>query len=339
MTSTIKLGGFKVLKDVDFFSIGMHLKPKKNPARFCRLLARKEINLSYLTCLKNGQDWGLNFVADKGCSQDILNIIEENSGKIIRQVPDTAILSIFPHSRNPEIAGRLFVSFGNQGLIPSGIGTSSSAVSIVLKKESLDIARDALFKTFSFSSYRTPEDWTLAQKGREELYKEVVANYREAMPKVYGVEYHDLQQLIKIESKKDTIKSIGKSLIDFAGLGQKLTFSANGPGSAEGHDILTFCLPLSDEHSAGDILKKTVRDTKIDIISPVSIFAMNGPHFGDRYGISSRFLTAFQSSKVDVLGLSCTIASLTIVVNSEQKDLALSTIQKCFKVPSIIKRD
>jgi len=34
------------------------------------------------------------------------------------------------------------------------------------------------FEPFTFSAYQTPDDWKLAQEGKEQLYKEVVATIR-----------------------------------------------------------------------------------------------------------------------------------------------------------------
>jgi hypothetical protein len=45
---------------------------------------------------------------------------------------------------------------------------------------------------------------------------------------------------------------------------------------------------------------------------------MNGPHFGDRYGIVRDLLTALETAGIDLLGLSCTIASITGIVHSSQ---------------------
>ena len=339
MSPPIRLGGFKVLKDVDHFSFILHLNPGKNPARFCRLLARKEINLSFLTCLKTGHDWSMNIVSDTGNAQAITDVIRDISGEIRDLTPDCVVLSIFPHSRNPEIAGRLLGSLGSRDLVLLGLGTSSSAISIVLDRGSLNTARDTLFEPFSFGSYRTPEDLTLAQKGREDLYREVVANYREAWPKVYGVECRNSQQFVKVEINRNNIEDIGTALRKFSDLDQKFTFSAKGPGSDNGKEMLTFCLTLSDVFYARDVIERIIPGCKTDIFSPVTTFAMNGPHFGDRYGIASRFLTAFQSAEVDILGMSCTIASITCAVSSIQQDRALATIYECFQVPSIIKKD
>ena len=66
---------------------------------------------------------------------------------------------------------------------------------------------------------------------------------------------------------------------------------------------------------------------------------MNGPHFGDRYGIVRDLLTALETDGVNLMGLSCTIASITGVVLSSHLEKAIKAIQGCFDVPSIFKTD
>ena len=65
---------------------------------------------------------------------------------------------------------------------------------------------------------------------------------------------------------------------------------------------------------------------------------MNGPHFGDRYGIISELLTSLDTAGIDLLGLSCTIASITGVVHIRQLESALQAIQTCFEVPVLTKK-
>ena len=78
----------------------------------------------------------------------------------------------------------------------------------------------------------------------------------------------------------------------------------------------------------------------LDIVGvfPVAVFAMNGPHFGDRYGIASELLTTLRDRGIDILGLSCTIASITGIVPSHQLESAIEAIEASFEVPSINKR-
>ena len=75
------------------------------------------------------------------------------------------------------------------------MANSPSAISTVLEEHLLIQASSALFGPFAFGAYRTPADWKLAQKGKEQLFKEVIATYQEKHPKTYGLEYQDHQEL------------------------------------------------------------------------------------------------------------------------------------------------
>ena len=77
----------------------------------------------------------------------------------------------------------------------------------------------------------------------------------------------------------------------------------------------------------------------IDSPSPVATFSVNGPHFGDRYGITNELLHALKENHIDLLALNCTIASIIGVVPSNQIEQVIQAIQGCFDVPSITKKE
>jgi len=339
MTPSTRLGGFKILKGMARFSLVLPERTKNLPARFCRAIAEKEINLPYFTCLNNRNAWRVNILVDAAHGLRVSLLINENFTEIFNQASESAILSIFPHKKNPEIMGSLFEVFGENRVEPDALANSPSAISVVLKEEHLSKASDALFVPFSFSAYRTPDDWQLAQKGKEQLYREVVASYQEQRPKVYGLEYQDGQELVFIRLSNHSIGDFGAVFKEFASLGLNLTFSSISPCNEEGKEILAFCLPASEIRSHTVMIKNQVPDTEIDSASPVGIFSMNGPHFGDRYGIASELLTAFDKDQINLLGLSCTIASITGIVPSAQLVSSIQTIQDCFEVPTVIKKD
>jgi len=339
MTPSIRLGGFKVLKGMARFSIVLPKGPKYSPAQFCRLIADKKINLAYFTCVHAEHSWGMNIMVDAVHGLRISLLIEENFGKVFSHASDSAILSLFPHKKNPDITGRLFELFSHKGVKLDALANSPSAISIVLEETYLDRAGKALFEPFSFSAYRTPCDWKLAQEGKEQLYKDVVASYQEQRPKVYGLEYHDIQELVWARWNNRSIGHFSAAFKEFARLDLDLTFSVSGPCREEEKRILAFCLPGTEKGFLIEIINRLSPETDIDSASPVGIFSMTGPHFGDRYGIVSELLTSFEKNRIDLLGLSCTIASITGVVPSRQLEPAIQAIQECFEVPTIIKRD
>lgn len=337
MTSSTRLGGFKILRGLAHFSFVWPDKQQKRPADLYRAIAQKRINLPYCAHIHNNGFWCLDIIVDTVDGLRISLLFEEHFMNV-NHAPESAIISIFPHKKNPEIIGRIFEVFKRKQITPSALGNSPSAVSIIIKKEELRKARNALFEPFSFSAYRTPEDWKLAQKGDEQLYKEVVATYQEQKPKVYGLEYYETQQLLMAKAAKQELARIGTAFNHFAELGLCLTSAVMGPSQGDKDMVLAFCLPTSIDTDYKDIINRFVTETDIHRISSVGIFSMNGPHFGDRYGIASELLTSFDRKGIELLCLSCTIASITGVVPSGQMDFTIQAIQDCFDVPAVIKK-
>jgi len=338
MSAPEKLGGFKVLKDVTLISLFSTKHSKGSLSRFFSFLADEKINLPYVTCVFDDHAWGLNIAVESRDAGKALGLIEEAFEKKSIHHPDSTILSIFPHKKNPEITGSLFEAFGREGVNANALANSPSAISIVLNENVLNKASNALFGPFSFSAYRTPADWKLAQKGKEQLYKEVVASFQEQRPKVYGLEYQDNQEFLRVKLNTQSIGDFGTSFKEFARLGLNLTFLSTSPCEEEGKEKMAFCLPVTENKSYIRIMNGIAPQADTQTLVPVSTFAMNGPHFGDRYGIVSELLMALEKGGVDLLGLSCTIASITGVVPSSHIKSAIEAIKGCFDIPSVIER-
>jgi aspartokinase len=337
MTSSIRLGGFKVLDKMEGFSLILPKGEKNLPALLFKAAAQERINLTYFTLLNHNSTWGVNAVVESSQRKSMHGIIEGNLGNYFRQLHKIAILSIFPHKNNPEITGNLIDALAERDLTPYSLANSPSAISIILKEEFITKAGRALFKPFIFSSYRTPADWKLTQQGEKELHKEIIASYQEKKPKVYGLEYVEEQVLLKVILRNEGLRRFANAFKKFAQLDLNLIFSTTAPFK-EGHELLAFCLPDVKIHSYMEIIKEIDPQTDMENYSPVTVFSMNGPHFGDRYGIVSEILSSFDEEKIDLQGLSCTIASITGAVPSLQTEAAIKAIQECFEVPAVFKK-
>jgi len=337
MTAQAALGGFKILKDV--VRISVVSDAEGFPEDLFHRIAQERINLPYVTLVSEGPFCGLNLVVEAGDEERVCRLIQEESGRTFTVDPRSAVLSLFPHRRNPEISARLFEAFEQQSLEPDALANSPSTISVVLKQDLIDSASHALFEPFTFSAYQTPEDWKLAQQGKEKLYKEVVASYQEKKPKIYGLEVYEGQHLVQIKLNSAKITHVGASFRGFARLSMHLTFLATGPSHQEGKRILAFSLPASQSEAYGQVIKRIAPHVDFREIPSVSIFSMNGPHFGDRYGIVSELMGSLERRQVDLLALSCTIASISGVVPRQQFESALEAIQEHFEVPSVIRRE
>jgi len=338
MTALPILGGFKILKDVVRISTLSPSEDQSFPSRFCGAIAKQRINLPYLTFVYNRNSWGMNVIVEALDEERAIRLIEDGFGRIFKVSPGKAILSLFPHKNNPAVTGTLFETLIKQGFVPEALANSPSAVSVVLKEEFLNQASDALFGPFTFSAYRTPSDWKLAQKGKEQLYKEVVASYQERRPKVYGLNYRKSQTLLIVRLDISKIGSFGRILKGLAPMALDLSFLASSPDD-QGEINIFFCLPKTVEKFANELLKTSDRDIHLEEVNPASMFSMTGPHFGDRYGIASELLRTLNHSGIDLLAFTCTIASIRGVIPMHQIEQAIQTIKNCFEVPAVTKKD
>ena len=339
MSDPEKLGGFKVLKEAVLFSPASFEPDGRLPAALFRILAEHEINLPYVTCVqeKPGR-WQIDTAVDFKDARTAGRLLSEILGKRPARQSNAAILSIFPHRKKPAITGAVFETFIREGIHPKAVAHSPSAISVVLKEQHLLQASSALFGPFVFGAYRTPADWKLAQKGKEKLFKEVVASYQEKRPKIYGLEYQDHQELFHITLAPSNMSALGAAFKGVSPHGLDLTFLV-ASRSREKSDAMHLCLPLTKRGSNKENIAHILNPLRIKTDDPVGTFSMNGPHFGDRYGIVRDLLDALETAGVDLMGLSCTIASITGVVPSSQLAGTISAIRNCFDVPSIFKTE
>ncbi|MBN1847161.1 MAG: hypothetical protein JW932_01100 [Deltaproteobacteria bacterium] len=338
MTLPTRLGGFKILKGLAHFSMVWPDKEQKRPADLYSAMAQKKINLPYCAHIHYEGNWGVDIIVESIEGLRVSLLFEEFFGRSFHHVPESAVISVFPHKKNPEVIGKLLEVFERNKIAPGALGHSPSAVSIILRDEEVRNARNALFEPFSFSAYRTPEDWKLAQKGNEQLYKEVIATYQEQRPKVYGLELYEGQQLLLAKTSKSKITQLGWVFNHFAACGIHLTFTIIGPAGGDEGMIFAFSLQESSNPDDSQSANRFKYEMDLVRISPVCVFSMNGPHFGDRYGIASELLRSLDRKKIELLCLSCTIASITGVLPAEQTDAAVEAIQDCFDVPAVIKK-
>jgi hypothetical protein len=137
--------------------------------------------------------------------------------------------------------------------------------------------------------------------------------------------------------KKD-LRYVGRGLKAFARSGVHLPFLAKSPYNEEGKASLLMCLPFRPEQTYGGAFREMGAHIETGTTHGVTVFSMNGPHFGDRYGIAFELLSALTEKNIPLLGLNCTIASITGVVLSSQFKSTIQAIEGCFEVPSVTKK-
>ena len=197
MALPARLGGFKILKDIRWTSVVSPMGGKGFAGDVCRRFSEEKINLPLLACGRADIIPAVRFAVEAAYAEKALSILKARFPDAIFEQKDARVLSVFPHRNDPEIVGAILRILVQKEIFPLGLINSPSAISIVLDSEQLDRTAAALFEPFRFSAYQTPADWKLAQKGKEQLFKEVIASYQEKKPKVYALEWYGNQVLVQ----------------------------------------------------------------------------------------------------------------------------------------------
>ena len=339
MSALPKLSGFKILGGVVRLTLLQPGKEDTFPSQCTYLLCKERLNLTFLTCARDNSGWALDMVLDSGDARCVLDLLAVHFSQTRCTSGNGAVLSLFPHKHNPAVTGALLDLLGRHHVLPQAVAHSTSAISLILPEEALNAVTQELFTTFRFSAFRTPEDWKLTQKGKETLYKEVVASYQEQRPRVYGLDWQDRQELLWVRLRDSTLRPLAGLFWYLSHRELPLIFLTSTPSLDRESRNLFFCLPESHESLYKASLARLPRGAIVLRTPGVAHFSMNGPHFGDRYGIATQVLAALSDGGVQLLALSCSIASIAGAVPARQMNTAIECMRHYFDIPSVIKKN
>jgi aspartokinase len=328
MSSQTRLNGSKVLKGAAAFALLLNPEKSGAPLQLSKAIAEAEINLPYVTLTRDKESWVVTLAVEGADKSRMHSLLKESPlGELLWTDQNCMILSLFPHQSNPRVPAMLFEAFGSMGIMVEGAANSPSALSLILSQDLLDKISALLFDVFQFSTYSTPEEWKEAQKGKEVLYKEVVASYQEKHPKVYGLNCFENQGFVIDYVEDPTLRPISGIMDRASDKNLRLSLFTSCPSKDKSRTQVNYCLPIHSLNNGSA--------ASADIAA--AVFSMNGPHFGDRYGITSELLAAFNKKEIEILALNCTVASITGAIKATDIDPAIEAIQGCFEVPTVFR--
>ncbi|MBW1928346.1 MAG: hypothetical protein JRJ13_04245 [Deltaproteobacteria bacterium] len=342
MPSAKRLGGFKILWDGVHFSL-FHRNPQSSKylLNLCMAFAKNKLNLPFFTCGFDREGQYISLIVEgKNAkkAEKILDSFAAKQSEIYLRADKSAILSIFPHQSKPEIAWSLLEAFLKNQIMPSAIANSNAAISAVIKEELAPRATKALFGPFCFSAYRTPEDWKLSREGKEKIYRDVIASYQEKRPKVYSLDWYLDLELFQARSTPNELESLSKLLGSMAESGLNLRFIVSTPSAEDQGQNFFLAFPRSGKYGfKGPMAELISKQTQNDIHS-VAAFSMNGPHFGDRYGIAALLLECFHDKGLRPIALGCTVASIMGLMATPYVKAATTAIKSSFDVPTVTEK-
>lgn len=334
----IRIGGLKVLEGGACVVSSSPRGEDRLAARVGAPLAQNKINLTFLTHVAGDREV-LCTAGEAG--EAALTLLRTNTdpGGDVHLQPGTAILSLYPHDKRPEIIGNFIRSLARARVIIHGLASSPAAISVVLSSRRMKAAVQQLFEDFQFSSFASPKEFFEAQPPPKEYVEKVVATYQEKTIKVYWiVPQPDLDLWGLSISSAEILEGLANALMDLADLGLKVPFLVAIPGLGGKEFIVSFSTarPLEAPDQGNEVrrlLKKQLPEARPMRLTPVAGIFLHGPHFGDRYGIAQTLLEALERAQVRLLALSCTISSISLIIRQQELAAAQLILGKTFEAP------
>ncbi len=335
---SIRLGGFKILKGLSGLSVQCNSGEIVPFLLYLRKLTREKINLPYLTFSRHRDQVAFHVLADTGTTPWPLSMRDLFGRCKGEKNKDITVLSVFPHRSDPAVLARLINIITTQEVAVQGFASSPSAISVSLHRKSLEKISYALFGPFLFSSYRTPSDWKLAQKGKEQLFKEVVASYKEKRPKIYGLECWQGATILHMLLDEDSLQCLEIAGSMLARSGARLLLITMIPLAESGKYLAAFCFSRISEQNASTLYAEGFSQLGRFRNDQAMVLSLTGPHFGDRYGLALQLIEALEEEKINALSLGCTVASMCLAVSQDQGARAISAITARFDTPAIVEK-
>jgi hypothetical protein len=336
--SKMRLGAIKVFEECAYLT-SLCRTGEDTLGDICSRLAADHINLSLMTHIAdNGVCESITAACTKsieGFSSYIEWKASHGKCSVGKLQSNNCIISIFPHYQKLNVTGTLMGILAGSGIRPYGFASSPSAMTMIVSSSDFQGAIEGLFDAFEFSSYRSPWDWRAAYRSQEKLVKEVSCSYREQSIKIYEISHRIDLDLWNITLPLECLGNFGAALLDLNELGiRRMPFlvSSSSP-DAEG---LYFAFSFGAVHreKVRHALDQNLPGVDRYCLGPVSVFFLHGPHFGDRYGIANALVRALQNAGIPPLGLSCTMSSITAVIQGSDSKQTISALNANFQVPA-----
>jgi aspartokinase len=306
--------------------------------RVCAPLALNQINLNLLAHVAGDRQFLCTAAASGEAAFTLIRAGAE-AGAAVHFRPGTAIISIFPHDKRPDVIGNFIRSLARARVMIHGLASSPSAISAVVTSQKGKAVVRQLFRDFHFSAFQSPEEFFAAQSPLEELVRKVVAEYQEKTIKVYWlVPQSDLDLWGMAVSSTDILAGFADVLLELGSLGLKIPFLVAIPARQSNEFILCFSTASSqslEERSPHirRLLQKLLPDLRPLSLTPVAGIFLHGPHFGDRYGIAQTLVESLEKTNIPLLALSCTISSISLIIRQQELAAAQLVLGNTFASP------
>jgi aspartokinase len=99
--------------------------------------------------------------------------------------------------------------------------------------------------------------------------------------------------------------------------------------------VLAFCINSDEEAQVDEIIRKNMipKSHSIKKREYVGIVGVYGPHFREKAGVAANFCELLGKKGINILGISCSISTISCVIDVKEFDKAKDALLEKFQLP------
>jgi len=260
---------------------------------------------------------------------------DDCTSKIAR---DACSISIFPHDQRPGIMALIIASLGAGAIKPYAIGSSPSALTVVVSSSDFQTAMQNIFHCFALPSRASFENWRAACRMDDRDSGEVKFLYDKHIIGIYGFTRQTGLDLWNVSLPREQMDGFGAFLLELDKLDFKLPFFISSSACGEQDNHVSFVLAGDRRETAKLAFDRNLPGNGYLCRGPVFALFAHGPHFGDRYGIADALASTVRDGNIPLLSLSCTVASISAIFDGDDPDRTIEVLSTRFQIPAGIRR-
>ena len=333
--SKIRLGGVKVIENRTYLSSSCR-REVGALGKICSILAADRINLGLLTHVEDdGHGQSITAASAKSTTCFSGYILEATGSGMCRTAEvenGVSRISVFPHDQRPEVTASVITILSAGVLVkPLGLGSSPSAVTVVVSSSDFEVAMQRFFDSFAFTACGSYSQWQAVCRMDEQQLREVRFSYNEQIITTYGFTSQTGLDLWNVSLQIENMGRFGAFLSELGEQGFKLPFLISNSGPDKKGIHFSFALAEDQRGRARQAFDKHLPGRICYCRGPVSLLLVHGPHFGDRYGIADAFVAALREGGIHLLALSCAVSSISAVIEGNDPDKAIGALHTRFQ--------
>ncbi|RJP38765.1 MAG: hypothetical protein C4548_12710 [Desulfobacteraceae bacterium] len=300
-----------------------------------RLLADERINITFLSLFFADDAPRINCCVspDKQAKVEEFTLCDD-SGITCR--PRIGTVSVYPHQFSFSALGYLLYVFATERFYFHQMASSGAMLTFVVDYGDQEKIAAGLERHLDLPATRTPLRQEIDADEILALYKkrpETSAEYVESKVRTYGINLKPGQTLCTMMISGDALADWGARIQTLEESRLRFSFVSAETMPAGRIQLYFLCGGEADGADIDLSVFSGINGCQVSLRPDVCLISLQGPHFGDRYGIANQAFSVLTGGPVSMLLAACVGAMIYIVVSDDEMHQAKALLSEVFETP------